>query len=106
MKEEEIKVGLWLWRKTSGYFKKINNPCLVSFVLPNEIKLKMFNKLGEAETLTFTKNEEINVLLTQVRICDISEVKKYFNDQLIKLNKEEDIVKSKITKLKEVILSI
>ena len=105
MKKEEFKPKLWFWRQLDGYFKKINNPCLVTSVSNNEIKIKMFNKLGETEKETFSK-KEIDLLLKQARNCDRSEVKKYFNSQLIKLRQEKEKTQQKITRLEKVLSSV
>lgn len=99
MKKEDLFNGLWFWRTNDGYFKKINNPCLVIEKSEDSLKIKMFDKLGSTEELFFKNEEEIALLIKQSRMCEKEEIQLFFKQNLDKFEKTIKEVQLKIDNL-------
>lgn len=99
MKKEDFINGLWFWRTNDGYFKKINNPCLVIDNSNEVIKIKMFKASGDVEELVISTEKDIDILIKQSRICEKEEVVNFFRKNLSKVEKVKNDAQLKIDKL-------
>ncbi len=99
MKKEDFINGLWFWRTNDGYFKKINNPCLVIDNSDEVIKIKMFKSSGDVEEFVLSAEKDVDILIKQSRICEKKEVENFFRKNLNKFENEKNAAQSKIDRL-------